>query len=716
MADYLFERFSDGWKTLINQAGVKAAIPDREGNEEFNAVWDGMCAPDGRFYYPISSEQGRCGTTKLGWYDFENNKVVECLDGKKVLMPIGRTLPHSKFHTSLNAIPRKALYPDAKDEPGDYLLIGTTHSTDRAPQHPGWMAIGYRDHLWEGFPGSQIVVFDPRDNSAVSLGIPVPRESIYGAKYDPKHNRLYMIGFMRGHVYCYDLNERNVIRDLGKAAELFCYRLVLGADGNIYGCTKSGRMFRINTDTVELETLDFRSPVYENNYVNNTWYRYMVQARNHSSGRYMYMVLAATEEMFRYEFATGKVTSLGRCIPGKGIHPLASDKGCWFIHGFDIDRYGVLWIVVAEWSIHNDTGYCGQAPCYLIRWDVDNGEEPYCCGAVGTEAKIEEYVSEVEYDPVYDILYCANTATERPLGDYPPGVLGIRLSEFREHYRTPGPVSHDPYLDKRPLTEEELELQKDVRQMRTEENVPGNAFYAFEPETVTPVRIWQQLPSKDTAQSPVIGMGFDPDYRDGYRLYAVCGSSGCFDTAAYVVEITDGTITAVTEMSDIDSEFRAWLRINATVQPGTLEDDIVLPASVGRRYMAKAAVTVDWNGGRRIAGTKDAFIAVINPDKSVFSLGQASVCGPVRAMVTDKARRRLWGISGDDEDMGYIFYYDDKAGLLRLGILNYNIHGYFDGPTAANVLSCISLSPDERYLAIGSCDRIGTVHVVDLAK
>ena len=130
--------------------------------------------------------------------------------------------------------------------------------------------------------------------------------------------------------------------------------------------------------------------------------------------------------------------------------------------------------------------------------------------------------------------------------------------------------------------------------------------------------------------------------------------------------------------------------------------------------MAKAAAVVDWKDGQKMVGTKDAFLAKVRPDKSVFSLGSVSVCGPVRAMVTDKEKNRLWGVSGDEEDMGYIFYYDDNVGLLRLGVLNYNIHGYFDGPTAANVLSSIALSPDEKYLAIGSCDRIATIHIISI--
>ena len=76
MKEYVFERFSDDWRRLINQAGVKRNMVKKEGNEYLNAVWDGMVAPDGKFYYPLSSESGMCGTTKLAWYDFEKDEVI----------------------------------------------------------------------------------------------------------------------------------------------------------------------------------------------------------------------------------------------------------------------------------------------------------------------------------------------------------------------------------------------------------------------------------------------------------------------------------------------------------------------------------------------------------------------------------------------------------------------------------------------------------------
>ena len=98
----------------------------------------------------------------------------------------------------------------------------------------------------------------------------------------------------------------------------------------------------------------------------------------------------------------------------------------------------------------------------------------------------------------------------------------------------------------------------------------------------------------------------------------------------------------------------------------------------------------------------------------MYALGNAAAYGPIRCVCTNAAKTKLWGVAGDDEDMGYVFTYDDEAGLRQLGILNYNSHGYFNGPTASNVLSSIALSPDEKTLAVGGADRIATVHIIQL--
>ena len=705
---YEFERFSEESMRVMNQTGVRSRMAPQVGDDVTNACWDGMVAPDGRFYFPLSSENGHCKHTKLAYFDYDNNKVEVCFDAKHILMHPIRKLPHSKFHTSLNAIPRHALYPECPYDEQDYLIIGTTHSTDRAPHHPEWMLFGHHNHVWEGFPGSQILVFDPKSGHAMSLGVPVPQETLYGAKYDPKHNRLYMIGFIRGHVYCYDFNERCVIKDLGKAAEIFTYRLVLGADGHIYGVSKSGQLFRINTDTVELEHLDWHVPKSENGYEKPQWYQYMVQGRVHPSGKYLYMAISSFPFMYKLEFATGKVTLVGKICPKDGLFDDNTS-----ITGFDFDKDGVMWL-----SMRGTSGvqlpYRYYNRCYLVRWDPDNGEEPYVCGLFGRPERIQHLVTELEYDHKYDRLYWVDTVSNSTLR---PSVGGVDLAQFRKVYRERGPVSSDSRAVDYLMPQEEIDLVEAKRKkgFSTEENSADNPFQAFHPSKVEAIRVWRSLPRLEVEDSKVIGMAYDKkskDYR--WKLHVVTGRSGDFETAAFVMELVDGEVTKVQRFAEIDEKYKAWLRENILPQPVNFDEGIKLPEATGRRYRAKASCVVDWNNDRKFVGTLDALAAIVSPDGSVFSLGNAAAYGPIRSMCTNKAKTHLWGVAGDDEDLGYVFQYDDQNGLRQVGMINYNIPGYFDGPTVANVMSSITLSPDEKYLAIGSCDRIAEVHVIDL--
>ena len=717
MKKYLFERFSDDSKRVINQAGVRARMAPMEGAAHTNCVWDGFVAPDGTFYFPLSSEAGMCGATLLAKFNYDEDRVEICFDAADVLLHPVRMLPHSKFHTSLNAIPRHALYPEEPYDPLDYLIVGTTHSTDRAPHHSEWMPFGHHNHVWEGFPGSQILVYDPKSGHAMTLGTPVPHETIYGAEYDPKYNRLYMIGFMRGHVYCYDFNERRVIKDLGKAAEIFCYRLALGADGNIYGGSKSGQLFRVNTDTVELENMEFHVPTFPDNYASATWYRYLLQARNHPSGKYMYLAFSSIPRMYKLEFATGKVTLVGNCVPMDGIYELGAKDVEWLIRGFDFDKDGVLWVAVkGDGGLHNETPYTFPDRTYLVRWDPDNGEAPYCCGLLGKPERVQAYVTEMEYDHVHDRLYWVDTVSGAPLGTVRPSVGGLDLAQFRKVYRERGPVSTDPRLQERILTEEEQEARRQkVERRGGEENAQKNPFQAFRPGIVEAIRVWRSVPRLEVEDSKVIGMAFDPDAKDcRYKLHVVSGKSGCFDTAAFVMEIVDGEVTSTKRFAEIDEAYKTWLRENILPQPVNFDPAIKLPEATGRRYRAKASCVVDWKDGKKFVGTLDALAAIVSPDGSVYSLGNAAAYGPIRSMVANKDKTHLWGVAGDDEDLGYVFEYDEVNGLRQMGIINYNIHGYFDGPTVGNILSSICLSPDEKYLAIGSADRIAEVHVMDI--
>ncbi|MGI6536852.1 MAG: hypothetical protein ACOX22_00530 [Caldicoprobacterales bacterium] len=694
--NYVFERFSDDYYRLINQTGVQQALPKAEGNENFNTCWDGALGPDGVFYFTLSSEAGRSDHAKLVRYNREQNKIEDCFYAGDLILPNPRNLPASKLHTSINFLP-------------DGRVIATTHSTDRAKHHPEWMPFGHHNHVWEGFPGSHILVYDPKTGKSENWGIPVPRESIYGAKYDPKHNRLYMIGFMRGHVYSYDLDTKKVT-DLGKAAELYCYRLSLGADGNIYGCTKSGYYFRVNTELNKLEDLNFRVPDYPGNYVNNTWYRYMTCARNHPSGKFMYMTNLCADDLWKLDFETLEITSAGNRTPKDGLYEYPNEYCTHGVDSFVIDKYNVLWYNLYIWNVvpTEDIVYGGLN--YLIRWDIENGKEPECLGAIGTPERAHRLTTAMEYDEKNDILYCVDVGIG--FGADGPCVLSIDLAKFRENMYIPGPVAQDERLRPRPLTEEEKK-QRDIRIKKKagEEVTANNPYQAFPIEDCYPVRIWREVPHTNIEDSKVIGMCYDEDD----ILHVLTGASLCAETASYVFKIKYRDVIERLNFSELDPEYKEWLLKN--IKPGELKfnRNVKLPEATGRRYRAVASASVEWNNGREIVGTMDALLAIVSPDDKVYSLGHAAAYGPIRCMCTNKAKTKLWGVAGDPEDMGYVFYYDDEVGLKQLGIINYNTHGYY-GTTASNELSSIVLNNAEDTLAIGSIDRIATVHIIDLKK
>lgn len=701
MSSYLFQQFSDDYYRLINQAGVKHAFPKEEGNENYNTCWDGALSPDGTFYFSLSSEAGKCDHAKLNRYDYEKNEIVDCFYSGDLILPNDRNLPASKLHASINFLP-------------DGRVIAMTHSTDRAKQHQEWMPFGHHNHVWEGFPGSHILVYDPKTGKSENWGIPVPHESIYGAKYDPKHNALYMIGFMRGHVYRYSLDTKKV-KDLGKAAELYCYRLVLGADGNIYAVTKSGFPFRINTKTEQLEDLGFQFPEYPGAYINNTWYRYMTNGQNHPSGKFMYLSILYAEEMFKLDFETLKFSPIGRIYPYKdgvqcsGLIPPAGERCTNRITTMAMDKYGVLWYIIGirVCDVEQDIRY--TAPNYLMRWDVEHGGVPECLGIVGSEKRVQNLTTEMAIDKERDILYCVNVG--RGFGSNAPDVLAIDLKVFREKMYEPGPISEDPILHPVPLTQEELEQRRNrVKSNAGEEVTEHNPFQAFPIQDCYPVRIWRHVPTEAIEDSKVIGMCYD----DSDVLHVLTGANLDAKTARFVFRIKGRELVERFDFAAAPCNYREWLLANILPGECHFDRDIKLPEATGRRYRAVASASVKWNGGREIVGTMDALVGIVSADgKKVYSLGNAAAYGPIRCMCTNRARTKLWGVAGDPEDMGYVFTYDDEEGLRQLGIINYNSPGFY-GTTASNELSSIVLNHAEDTLAIGSIDRISTVHIVDL--
>ena len=677
---YKFKMFSDDYFRVINQTGVR----QRVGlcGLDYPGCWDINISPEGILYYAASDESGRARHTRLIAYDYQADTAKICVRAEEVTLPKLRQLPVTKFHESITFLP-------------DGRVFATTHSTDRAPQHPEWMALAHHTHIWEGWPGSTMVCYDPKTGKTENWGIPAPRESIYGATYDAKHNAIYMIGFMRGHVYRFSLDDRTV-KDLGKAAEIFCHRLHVGPDKHIYGCTKSGFLFRINVDTEKLEDLNWRVPEYPNNYCNNTWYRYMSQARNVDDHTFIFVPLCA-DEFFKFDTTTLKVTSIGRRAPfDEFVDYMPTSMG---VNEFAIDKFGVLWYVLGMFPLQRpaDDFRVYAYPGYLMRWDYLKGKPPELLGAAGTSSCMHFRTSGVCIDRKRDILYM--------VGGHEGGlsVLCVDLEKFRPHMYEPGPVSTDRTFRPRDMTPEEKKLY--IRRGKaTEDTTAFNPFFAFPVADVTPVRIWRLVPHTAIEDSKIIGLVWDDDN----VLHGLCG-----DKARYCFTIKDKKVAAFTPFDKADVKYREWLLANMYPRKFAFDERITLPHVTGRQYLAKASAIIDWNGGRKIAGTRDGLLAIIS-GSDVFALGNAAAYGPVRCLYVNAARTRLWGTAGDEEDLGTVFYYDDKVGLRQLGFLIYNIHGYFDGPSASNILSSIAVSQDEKLVAVGGADRMGAIHIADL--
>lgn len=674
--------FSDDYFRAINQAGVRQRVGLCD--LDYPGCWDTKLSPGGILYYAPSDASGHAKHTRLVAYDYQTDTAKICFKSERVTLPNPRQFPATKLHESITFLP-------------DGRIFATTHSTDRPPNHPEWMPFAHHTHIWEGWPGSTMVCYDPRTGVVENWGVPAPRESIYGATYDAKHNAIYMIGFMRGHVYRYSLDTREV-KDLGKAAEVFCFRLHVGPDQHIYGCTKSGFLWRINVDTATLEDLNWRVPEYPGNYCNNTWYRYMSQAQNVDDHTFVFSPFCA-DEFFQVDTRTLKVSSLGRKTTfDEFADALPTTMG---VNEFAIDKYGVLWYVIALYQFQKpaDDFRIYALPDYLMRWDYLHGKEPECLGAVGTVQHLHAQTSGVCLDRERDILYMVDSGGH----DGGLSVLCVNLAEYRPRMHEPGPVSQDQLFRPKPMTSAQIEAFK-RRGKAIEEVTVDNPYNAFPIETVTPVRLWRHVPHTHIEDSQVTGLVWDAQN----VLHGICGKQNryCFTVKAKKVD-------RFMPLADADEKYRQWLEAACHPQSRTFDQSITLPHVTGRHYLAKASAAIDWNGGRMVVGTRDGLLAVVDRG-SVFALGNAAPYGPVRCLCTNPARTRLWGTAGDEEDLGTVFYYDDTVGLRQLGFLIYNIHGYFDGPSASNILASIAVSPDERFIAVGGADRIGAIHIADL--
>lgn len=749
-----FGRYEDPDKCrMIPQAGIRVRIDP--ANTGYSSCWDLCVAPkDGLMYYSPCDETGLGNQAKMVVYDYDADKAWVALETERCTLPRLRQMPHTKLHESMNAI------PDPED-PGNYLIVATTHSTDRAPHQPEWLPFAHVDHVWDGYPGSYILLYNPKTGYTENLGMPAPRESIYGASYDAKHNALYMIGFMRGHVYRYSFDDKTV-KDLGKAAEVFCYRLHTGPDGNIYGCTKSGFLWRVNVDTEKLEDLHWRMPSFPWNYATNTWYRYMCQAENVSDHEFVFAGDEG-EEFYLFDTDTCKVKTLGQRKP----FDFENDFGCYTydMNEFGVDKYGVLWyqVIPERYAFPEEDLHVAPRAGLLMSWDFRHEDKPRCHGVVATGEYWFPHFCCMTVDAERDRLYMLGNifdhgkiadSEKKALGF---GIFAIDLAEFRKHIGEKGDIL--PIAEAvRPMNEKEaadaISKARSGASWAGEEVSLANPVTAYPIDTVTPVRLWRETETPE--ESAVQFLSWD----DAGNLHGMCKGErewyfkiaprpeAAFSSkeeaendpdfwvwrsilrskmetresdGRYLVKVPQAFAFKVTELyayDDLTVGKDKALRANAWPRPVTREQEKAiasykLPEVAGRRYLAQASALVTLDDGTMVVGTRDGLLALLK-DGNTFNLGNAAPQGPVRCLCVTPDGKTVYGTAGDDEDMGTIFTWDAVNGLRQKGIITYNSHGWMDGPTAAHVLTSIAVSPDGKYLAVGNADRIGCVHIFKL--
>ena len=347
---------------------VRHRLIDRPGDTCHNAIWDMAISPDGRVFFSLCAELAESRYVRLYEYLPRENAFRRHFALEDRLIMQEREIRASKIHTSMSFM-------------DDGRIVMTTHTTAQAPQHPTWMLEGYYQHLWEGFPGSHLLLYDPDTGVLEDRGIPVPRATIYGGTLDRRHNVFYFGGMVRGHVYAYDIGK-NKVTDLGQATEFGTYRFCVGPDGHIYSSSRRGRLFRINTDTRQIEELGLHFPLSRHA---DSLVRDQLNAGHVGPDGRFYLQAVWGDELFVLDTKTPALSSLGGYMPKSVAWPHKS----WMV-GLHFDTRDVLWYGI---FLFNAVGE--SAGCRLCSWDVLHGGEPVDHGFLSSDLRCVYTLSEV---------------------------------------------------------------------------------------------------------------------------------------------------------------------------------------------------------------------------------------------------------------------------------------------------------------------------------
>jgi len=332
-------------------------------------VWDLTSAPGGQVYASLSPMH-EPSPPQLYRLDAAGKRLDLVFDLRELTFLSPGTIPASKIHTSMAFADTETLYM-------------VSHTTAPAPGHGVWAPVSCYHDLYEGFEGSHFLRLDLRSGDARSLGVPVPRESLWGGScYLPEVGEYLAIGLVRGHLYSIRVRDMDVV-DLGYVGR-GC-RLFKDGAGRAYGIAPVGRgargiMYRYDPARGVVEDLDVALP--------RSHGASLAFARPGPDGR-IYLVrnfydpfwdLRAvvdedtTDHVFAFDPETLGVEDLGSAFPGARDFappsaPIIPTR-----------------IVVGPTFLDDGNLYCGvlggslDGLVALLRWNVVAGAEPEFMG------------------------------------------------------------------------------------------------------------------------------------------------------------------------------------------------------------------------------------------------------------------------------------------------------------------------------------------------
>jgi len=653
---------------MIPQEGVRHSVfsPD----VKHNAIWDYAISPEGRHFFSLCAEGNFSQFAHLYEYMPDTGDMKLCFKLDDVAVTHPRAIRPSKFHSSFSFMP-------------DGRLIFNTHTTATAPNHPVWTPLAYYNHLWEGYPGANILIYDPATGKTEDLGIPIPRVSIYGSVFEPVSNALYLGCYTKGHIYKFDPVTKNV-KDYGQVTEIASFRYIIGPDNNVYFSSKTGTWLRVNTALDKIEDLGIQFPLYDD-LPGVLTHNQMLFGAFGPDGR-LYISAAYGSELLRYDFFDNTLESAGEFAPPEilEINPGRKDRAGEAAVGLAFDELGVLWYV-----------YHATGASWLVSRDIINGKKPVNHGLMGTPERRVGYVSEMHVKD--GVIYAADSNHAYD----PPAILRIDLKAIRAGAK-PSEKCRDPYhiIAYKDLAEKyEGDIAADGERYYEAQLCNAEVYARFMRDNPLVfstakhylTKIWKHVPAEESSVSAVW-------YDAENNVHAICGTN-------HHIVLREGRVLSVDKDDTPAPEI---------CRPEKLFENLKLPSQPGRQFLAEASACAPLSGGRYIVGTLDGMLAVVS-GKKVFALGACAPHGPVHQIVSTSDKKLAYGVAGDPNDLGTVFSYDDERGLVIYGRVYINSFESVGGLGASCEPCCIALPRDDSKLVIGARDRLGCVYEYDLS-